>query len=253
VERGTDARRARAEQERRRTIDREQSERRRNAERERNAERSRAAEGGRSTREQPATDRARDGQALERREELRLARQRLAPAERQRLRAAFDFRRARASNVKFDRRVGHRVPRHVRLFPIPIAVVSFFPYYRDYSYFAVEDEICIVDPRTYEIVDVIDQDYYRGVPRQETAALSLTSAQIALVRDSIPRDFPEADVQLRLALGAEIPRRVELYEFPALVLDRIPKLRDFRFIVADDQIVIVGPADRSIALVVDRV
>ena len=93
----------------------------------------------------------------------------------------------------------------------------------------VDDEICIVDPRTYEIVDVIDQDYYRGGSKPEVAGSLLTEDQIALVRDSIPRDFPQADVRLRLALGAELPGDVELYEFPALLLDRIPKLRDYRF------------------------
>ena len=85
------------------------------------------------------------------------------------------------------------------------------------------------------------------------AGFFLTEDQIALVRDSIPRDFPQADVRLRLALGAELHHDVELYEFPALLLDRIPKLRDYRFLVVEDQIVIVDPRERSIALVIDRV
>jgi uncharacterized protein DUF1236 len=139
----------------------------------------------------------------------------------------------------------------VRLYPISREVISFFPYYRDYSYFVVGDEICIVDPRTYVIVDVIDQGYW-AAPRPQMAGLSLSPAQIAFVRDSIPPDFPEADVRLRLALGAEIPPDVELYAFAATVLDRAPVLQDYKFLVAADQIVIVDPRDRSIALVIDR-
>ena len=165
----------------------------------------------------------------------------------------FDYQRARVTKARFAHRVGHRIPRNVRLFAIPAGVISFFPYYRDYRYVVVDDEICIVDPRTYEIVDVIDQDYYRGGSKPEVAGLSLTEDQIALVRDSIPRDFPQADLRLRLALGAELPHDVELYEFPTLLLDRIPKLRDYRFLVVEDQIVIVDPRERSIALVIDRV
>jgi hypothetical protein len=110
----------------------------------------------------------------------------------------------------------------------------------------VDDEICTVDSRTYEIVDVIDG------PRQEVAGLSLSSAQIALVRDSIPRDFPTTPLRLRLALGAEVPRDVEVYEFPAIVLDRVSQLRDYRFLVVEEQIVIVDPRDHSISLVIDR-
>jgi hypothetical protein len=37
-----------------------------------------------------------------------------------------------------------------------------------------------------------------------------------------------------------------------VVLDRVPELRDFRFLVTDEQIVIVEPRDRSILLVIDR-
>jgi hypothetical protein len=184
---------------------------------------------------------------------MRLARERLGSNERQKLQQAFDFRRARVAHARFAHRVGHRIPRNVRLFAIPAGVISFFPYYRDYRYFIVEDEICIVDPRTYEIVDVIDQDYYRGGSKQEVAGLSLTDDQIALVRDSIPGDFPQADLRLRLALGAELPRNMELYEFPALLLDRIPKLRAYRFLVAEDQIIVVDPRGRAIALMIDRV
>jgi hypothetical protein len=59
-------------------------------------------------------------------------------------------------------------------------------------------------------------------------------------------------LRLRLALGAEIPAKIELYEFASLLLDQVPKLRDFRFVVSQDQVVIVAPQDRSIALVLDR-
>jgi hypothetical protein len=53
-------------------------------------------------------------------------------------------------------------------------------------------------------------------------------------------------------LGAEIPANVELYEFAPLLLDQVPKLRDFRFVVSQEQVVIVAPLDRSIVHVLDR-
>jgi hypothetical protein len=154
--------------------------------------------------------------------------------------------------VNFDHHVGRRVPRHVRLFAIPLAVFGFFPYYRDYSYFVVDDEICIVDPRTYVIVDVIDQGYWGGGGRPQVAGLRLSAADIANVRDGIPPDFPEADVRLRLALGAEIPENVELHVLPLLVVTRVPQLRAYRFLLTADQIVIIDPHNRSIELVIDR-
>jgi hypothetical protein len=182
--------------------------------------------------------------------ELREARRRLSGEQRQKLRAAFDLQRGRVEHARFDWHVGHRVPRNVRLYPVPSDVIAVIPYYRDYRYFVVGDEICIVDPRTYEVVDVIDEGY--PIPRPQTARLSLSPGQIAVVRDSIPRDFPETGIHLRMALGAEIPDDVMLHEFPAIVVDRAPQLQNYRFLLTADQIVIVDPRDRSIALVLER-
>lgn len=196
-------------------------------------------------------DQGRDnGQRFADRQEIRQARERLAREERQRLHSAFDVRRARV-NVNFDVHVGRHVPRRVRLWSVPTTVVSFFPYYRGYSYFVVGDEICIVNPATYEIVDIIDVDYRRGAPVQQ-ARLTLSDAEIGLVRRSIRRDHPVADVRLRLALGADIPNRVELHRFPRQVRNRIDKLDGYRFVLFEDEIVIVNARNREIALVIDR-
>jgi hypothetical protein len=228
----------------------------RNAEREHPAQGRAAEERRRIEERQNSSERGRiaPGKQAERgrtrNEELREARSRLTGEQRQKLHAAFDLQRGRVEHARFDWHVGHRVPRQVRLYPVPSDVIAIFPYYRDYSYFVVGEEICIVDPHTYEVVDVIDEGY--PIPRLQTARLSLSAAQIAVVRDSIPRDVPETSIHVRLALGAEIPDDVMLHEFPAIVLDRAPRLQDYRFLLAADEIVIVDPRDRSIALVIDR-
>lgn len=241
-------RQQRAQRELRRSTEAERKPERK-AERERLSPRQRAAEERRGTASGERVER----RFAERHNEIQQARARLGTQDRERLHRSFDVEKARIRKADFDRRVGKRVPRHIRLFRVPRAVFAFFPYYRDYSYFVLGDEICIVDPRTYVVVDVIEQDYWRGGPgRPQVAELRLSEAEIALVRDSIPPDFPEARVRLRLALGAEMPEDVALHEFPRIVLDRVPKLREYRFVVSGDQIVIVHPRDRAIALVIDR-
>jgi hypothetical protein len=226
----------------------------RNRQVERNANRDRLKTGqktleGRGGRE--ASERGLEQRVAERHNEIQQARTKLGAQDRDRLHKAFNFDRARVTRVNFDHRIGHRVPRNFRLFAIPAAVIGFFPYYRDYSYFVVDDDVCIVDRSSYAIVDVIDRGYWSGGGgRQQVAGLRLSATEIGLVRDSIPRDFPVADVRLRLALGAEIPGDAQLHEFAVLVLDRVPQLREFRFLATE--IVIVDPSDRSIALVIDR-
>ncbi len=60
-----------------------------------------------------------------------------------------------ARNLNFSINVGVSVPRDVRFYAIPADIVVFVPEYRNYRYFLVGDQICIVDPVTYEIVDII--------------------------------------------------------------------------------------------------
>jgi hypothetical protein len=254
VERERNAERQRSERRERASHQQPQSEeRRRNSERERTISRERTdRELNRSSQRtiesgRPAAERNGRGD----RANFAEARGRLSEEQRERLHRAFDFEHARVAHADFDWHVGHRVPRHVRLYPVPADVISFLPYYRDYSYFVVDTEICIVDPRTYEVVDVIDEGYL-GRPRSRVAVLALSPRQIAALRDSIPPDLPVAGLRLRLALGAEIPDNVVLHEFPPIVLDRAPDLQNYRFLVTEDQVVIVDPRDRSIALVLDR-
>ena len=127
--------------------DRARLDRQREQDRNRNAERDRAAQQRKGVEErQRSGQRGERNERGDRREEVREARTRLSTPDRDRMHRSFDFQRARLTNVNFDHRVGRRVPRSVRLFPISGEVISFFPYYRDYSYFVVGDEICIVDP-----------------------------------------------------------------------------------------------------------
>jgi hypothetical protein len=60
------------------------------------------------------------------------------------------------THVDFDIRAGVRVPRTVSFHPLPPDVVTIYPEWRGYEYFLVNDQIVVVDPRTLEIVDVIN-------------------------------------------------------------------------------------------------
>lgn len=220
----------------------ERSERvQRSKEREDRADRARVREDG-------TLRRAERGDRVQRIQQARQERLRLSQEQRTRFHSAFN--RRHVTNVNVSVRIGARLPRHVHLYPVPAVVVGLVPAYRYYRYVYIDDTICIVDPATYEIVDVIE--YGSSGPAVLEARLSLTGWERSLILDSIAADFPDAEVDLRLALGAEVPRRVELHTFPPVVLDRIPKVRAFRFVVVDGDVIIVDPRDREIALVVRR-
>jgi hypothetical protein len=60
------------------------------------------------------------------------------------------------NNVNFSISVGTRVPHDVRFNPLPAEVVTVYPEWRGYEFILVNDQIIVVDPRTFEIVAVLD-------------------------------------------------------------------------------------------------
>ena len=61
------------------------------------------------------------------------------------------------TNVNFSISVGARVPRDVGFHPLPAEIVTIYPEWRGYEFILVNNQyILVIDPRTLEIVDIID-------------------------------------------------------------------------------------------------
>ncbi len=60
------------------------------------------------------------------------------------------------TNVNFSISIGTRVPRNVGFHPLPVTVVEYYPAWRGYEFILVGDEIVVINPRTLEIVAVIE-------------------------------------------------------------------------------------------------
>jgi len=63
---------------------------------------------------------------------------------------------APVTNVNFAISVGTRVPRDVTFHPLPAEIVTIYPDWRGYEFILVRDQIVVVDPRTFEIVAVLN-------------------------------------------------------------------------------------------------
>ncbi len=63
---------------------------------------------------------------------------------------------APVNNVNFAISVGTRVPREIGFHPLPTEIVTIYPEWRGYEFFLVRDQIVVVDPRTLDIVAVLD-------------------------------------------------------------------------------------------------
>jgi len=60
------------------------------------------------------------------------------------------------NNVNFSISVGTRVPHGISFHPLPAEVVTFYPEWRGYEFVLVGDQIVVINPRTLEIVAVIE-------------------------------------------------------------------------------------------------
>jgi hypothetical protein len=159
--------------------------------------------------------------------------------------------RVNRTSINVSINVGARIPRSVRLHTLPVSIVSFAPEYRGYSYILLEDEtICIVDSNTYVIVDVIPAGSQRA-DRPGRTHLTLSQEDMRFIYRTVPKGRM-ANVRVRLALGAEVPRDVELVEFPAEVVERVPDVRRYRYIVTENDVVLVDPDDHQVALVINE-
>jgi len=52
--------------------------------------------------------------------------------------------------------VGTRVPDSVHFYPLPVEVIVVYPQWRGYDYILVGDEILVIDPRTHQIVAILE-------------------------------------------------------------------------------------------------
>jgi hypothetical protein len=71
------------------------------------------------------------------------------------------------TRVQLTKWIGARIPLARGCVRCPELCLRFFPDHRDDRYVVEEEAICIVDPETYEIVDVPDEGTYAPVPRQK--------------------------------------------------------------------------------------
>jgi len=159
----------------------------------------------------------------------------------------------RATNVNFSVNVGTRVPRSVRLVALPAAVLSIVPQYRSYQYFVSNDQICIVDPGSYEIVEVISgPGRTAGVDsRGATARLVLTEEEKAIILREVGMDGGSTMGLGALREGAQVPRSVQVRDFPDSVVQQVPKVQDYKYVAAENRVAVVDPQGSKVELLIE--
>jgi hypothetical protein len=161
-------------------------------------------------------------------------------------------------NVNFSVSVGTVVPRDVHLQTVPADIVEIVPQYRGYSFFAVRDEIVIVDPATYKIVTVLPRSGggTAAAPASSHSRVSFTDKDRDVVRKHVRssterRTTGSSATRVEIRRGERVPDTVEIEEFPETVYREAPALREYRYIHRDNRTYVVEPTERRIIEAID--
>jgi hypothetical protein len=157
----------------------------------------------------------------------------------------------RATNITVSINVGTRLPRSVRLVGLPASVIEIVPEYRSYSYVVNDDQICIVDPNSYEIVDIIPVSG-QVATRSGRAALVLTDEERSIIlREVDLRDGSTLGLGA-LTEGSNVPRDVKVRAFPETIVQKVPKLKGYSFFTAENRLAIVDHQGSKVSLVIEQ-
>ena len=80
----------------------------------------------------------------------------LSTEQRTKISSIIQQRKVASTKLSVSVSVGTRVPASVHLYPLPVEVVEVYPAWRGYEYILVGDQIVVINPRTHEIVAVIE-------------------------------------------------------------------------------------------------
>lgn len=164
------------------------------------------------------------------------------------------------TNVNVDISVGRRLPRDWEYHSVPSAVIEIVPEYRGYRYVYVEDRYVIVDPNTYEVVYVIDDN------GSGSASVGRSTGESGSTRCSSELTFSQEDrtfifekvrthstsVKIgNLEIGTTLPQDSRVEVFPSEVTTRVSKLDSCRYVLVDDKVAVVDPNDDRIVAIIE--
>ena len=80
----------------------------------------------------------------------------LSTEQRTKITTIFRQHKVEPAHLNVSVSVGTRVPTSVHFYPLPVEVITIYPQWRGYEYILVGEQIVIIDPRTHEIVAIIE-------------------------------------------------------------------------------------------------
>lgn len=95
---------------------------------------------------------------------------------------------------------------------------------------------------------IIERDNPPVVTRER---IELTPAQRTTIYRTVTRErVRTAEPGFAVRLGARVPQAVELSEIPAAVIEEVPTVRRYRYMVVNNEVVLVDPATSEVVEII---
>ncbi|MBV8839856.1 MAG: DUF1236 domain-containing protein [Alphaproteobacteria bacterium] len=163
-----------------------------------------------------------------------------------------DTRGSRES-VNVSLNIGERLPPRIHARPLPRTIVDIMPEYRGYDYVMVQDRVDIIDPRSHEVVDIVEE----GGPTVaegggsfesrtfQSGRVRLTTEQRQLLfRDARPM----TSSQVSSAGGTCLTEQ----PVPDSLASQNPDLKGYNFLKVGNDIVLIDPKDQKVIDVIQQ-
>ena len=158
----------------------------------------------------------------------------------------------RATNVNVSVNIGTRLPRSVRLVALPATIIAIVPEYRTYRYVVINDQVCIVEPNTFEIVEVIPVSGHTASRSGHAERLVLTEEERTIILREVDAGGGSTLGLGAIAEGADVPRDARVQAFPDVVVQKVPKVKGYKFFTAENRVAIVDPQSSKVQLVLEH-
>jgi hypothetical protein len=158
----------------------------------------------------------------------------------------------RVDHVDFSLSVGIRVPHTVTVYDVPERIVHIVPQYRGFKYIAVRNELAIIDSGTHKVVALLPmQGSVQERSGRSVGSTTLSPDQKTRLHGIITGGNVRRidDVDFSLSVGTRVPDTVTVYDVPETIVDIVPEYRGFRYIVVEDELVIIDPETLEIVAV----
>lgn len=161
--------------------------------------------------------------------------------------------RGSRENVNVSLNIGERLPPRIHARPLPRTIVDIMPEYRGYDYVIVQDRVDIIDPRTHEVVDIVEESGPTMAEGGGTfVSRTFQSGRVRLSTEQRQMLFRDARSMTSSQVSSAGGICLTEQPVPDSLASQNPDLKGYNFLKVGNDIVLIDPKDNKVIDVIQQ-